>query len=108
MKCRLSMLIISCLFLVACSDNKGSEPEDGSNLPLQFTATIGEMQTRATANHQNTIISSGETVWLWIDRNKDQSKYIGAWQHSSDGLGKLYPVPTITRFYPTGNATINI
>ncbi len=108
MNCRLFALLIPCLLLSACSENNSQEPENGSNSPLQFSATIGEMQTRANANHQNTIISSGETVWLWIDRNKDQSKYIGAWQHSSDGLGKLYPVPTITRFYPTGNATINI
>ena len=108
MNCRIFALLISCLLLVACSDNNGNESVNDSNTPLQFSATIGEMQTRATTNHQNTIISAGESVWLWVDYYSDKTKYIGAWQHASDGLGNLNSVTSTTRYYPPGNSAVNI
>lgn len=108
MSCRLFVLLFSGLLLTACSDNNGQDPENGSGTSMQFSATIGEMKSRATTDHQNTLIARNEPVWLWVNKNKDESTYLGAWEHLSTGTGKLISINPAMQYFPPGNAAVNI
>jgi hypothetical protein len=74
---------------------------------LQFTATVGEMQS-SRVGMQDDKIAIGQRVWMWIDNADDGTKHIGAWQHASDGAYKLNPIPYITKYFPAGNRPVDI
>lgn len=99
---------LASLLILSCSKNSdiANSKEEGDS-PIRFTATVGEMK-KSRVNSQNTIIELGQRVWLWVDKAEDGTKHLGAWQHASDGTGRLNPIPYVTRYYPSGNTPVNI
>ena len=99
---------VAILFAVSCTENSDlPEEKKDSTSPLQFSAAIGEMQS-SRSGMQDKIIALGQRVWLWIDKAEDGSKYIDSWQHTSDGNGKITPIPFVTKYYPSGNTPVDI
>jgi len=103
-----------CVFVVALflfsscnSDSNIINDEERGLIPLHFTGTIGEVQ-KGRAGMQDDKIAIGQRVWMWIDKADDGTKHIGAWQHASDGTGKLTPIPFITKYFPAGNTPVDI
>lgn len=99
---------VAILFTVSCTENSDlSEVEKETTSPLEFSAVIGEMQ-RNRSGMQDNIIAFGQSVWLWVDKADDGSKHIDSWQHISDGAGALDPIPSAKKYYPPGNAPVDI
>ena len=104
----LTLFGVTSMFVCSCNSNSDTAEKNlVGSVPLQFTATVGEMQM-SRAGMQDDKIAIGQRVWMWIDNADDGSKHIGAWQHASDGTGKLNPIPFITKYFPAGNLPVDI
>ena len=104
----LKYFFVAILFNCSCSNNSDviNNVIEGT-VPLHFSADIGEMQM-SRVGMQDDKIALGQRVWMWIDKAEDGTKHIGAWQHASDGTGKLNPIPYITKYFPAGNTPVDI
>ena len=99
---------VAIMFVCSCNNNSDViEKTSEGTVPLNFTATVGEMQLSRVGT-QDDKIELGQRVWMWIDNADDGTKHIGAWQHASDGTGKLNPIPYITKYFPAGNTPVDI
>ena len=104
----IGVFVVALFLFSSCnSDSNIINDEERGLIPLHFTGIIGEMQ-RGRAGMQDDKIAIGQRVWMWIDNADDGSKHIGAWQHASDGTGKLNPIPFITKYFPAGNLPVDI
>ena len=104
----IGVFVVALFLFSSCNSNSNIiNDEERGLIPLHFTGIIGEMQ-RARAGMQDDKIAIGQRVWMWIDNADDGSKHIGAWQHASDGTGKLNPIPFITKYFPAGNLPVDI
>jgi hypothetical protein len=104
----LTLCSVAIIFVSSCNENSDTTDKcTGGIVPLQFTATVGEMQM-SRVGMQDDKIAIGQRVWMWIDNADDGTKHIGAWQHASDGTGKLNPIPFITKYFPAGNLPVDI
>ena len=104
----LTLFGVTSMFVCSCNSNSDTAEKNlVGSVPLQFTATVGEMQS-SRVGMQDDKIAIGQRVWMWIDNADDGTKHIGAWQHASDGAYKLNPIPYITKYFPAGNRPVDI
>lgn len=87
-KYKINGMSVILMVLTACSTD--TLPDNGTNLrtEIRFTSVIEEM-TRAYTPKQETVIKSGEKVYVWVDEATNKSSLFNAWELTADGSGGL-------------------
>lgn len=82
----------------ACSNVENIEQNDGQPVEIKLSSGVTP-ESRTLTSTQSTQIEKGETVYVWAEKNSDNSSYIDAWSLTADGNGKL--TSTESKFYPS-------
>lgn len=89
----------------ACSNVENIEQNDGQPVEIKLSSGVTP-ESRALTPTQSTQIESGETVYVWAEKNSDKSSYIDAWSLTADGEGNL--TPAVKKYFPTDKASLDI
>lgn len=89
----------------ACSNVENIEQNDGQPVEIKLSSGVTP-ESRALTPTQSTQIESGETVYVWAEKNSDKSSYIDAWSLTADGSGEL--TSTESKFYPKDRTAIDL
>ena len=89
----------------ACSNVENIEQNDGQPIEIKLSSGVTP-ESRALTPTQSTQIESGETVYVWAEKNSDKSSYIDTWSLTADGNGGLNP--SGPKFYPSNKAAIDL
>lgn len=89
----------------ACSNVENIEQNDGQPVEIKLSSGVTP-ESRALTPTQSTQIESGETVYVWAEKNSDKSSYIDAWSLTADGNGVFSS--GATQYYPKDRTAIDL